>query len=95
MFSGLVCRGMNDDILGGIPFIEDNNIDVLGSEKCVVFSDGSRFSYKEKTESQGSVRQVHPKLVRATGSSKTVFPGEFLELDLPEEFHDERFPIAI
>ena len=95
-FCGLVCRNMEDDILAGIPFIEDNGIDLVGSEKLLRFPDGTEFYYSDKREvSSVNVGRIQSELVRSSGPSTTVFPGEFLELDLPQQFHDEKFPVAI
>ena len=89
----LVCTNMEDEILAGTPFTKLNGIDVLGRSETIVFSDGTTFRYIE--ESPNVSRCTPAQLVRSVVPSTTIFPGQYLECGLPEEFHDERVPVAI
>ena len=87
---------MADDVLAGMPFMKKNDIRPIAKTDEIMFSDGSTFCYAEEPLSNnGNVRRVHAQLVRSNNPSTTVFPGEFIELAVPEDFALEKTSLAI
>ena len=94
--NALVCLNIDDDIIGGIPFMKDNNIVVDPANDTLIFKDSSQFCYSEPPpESKGLVRRTQAVVLRSGSRKHTIFPGEFIEIDLPTTLHNEKHPIAV
>ena len=73
------------DILAGIPFMEINDITVRPAKHQVILGDGTTYAYgscKDKT-TQHTVRRTH--VIHAPSISSTVWPGEYIEVNLPDD----------
>ena len=83
---GLVNDSLDCDILAGVPFCTDNNVDVLLSKSLISIGDGLKqpptlIAYGSKPSSiQHDVYRVESDVLR-NGSQKVLLPGEFLELE--------------
>ena len=85
IFEGLVVENLDVDMLAGTSFMEKNDIVVRPAKRQVILGDGSTYTY-------GSMNPVNPTtaarratVLRAPPKSTTVWPGEFIELELPPD----------
>ena len=93
--NALICRNIDDDIIGGIPFMKNNNIIIDAANDEIIFKNRSRFCYSGSPDTKGLVRRTQAHILRSGSDKRTVFPGEFIELDLPIDLHNEKHPIAV
>jgi len=94
--NALVCTNIDDDIIGGIPFMKDNDIIIHAAKESIIFSDKSSFCYADsKPITKGVVRRTQAQILQSGTEKKTVFPGEFVELNLPIGLHYEKDHIAV
>ena len=71
------------DVLAGTPFMETNDVAVRPAKRQVILSNGSAYTYGS-VQSQASTAAARRALVlRAPPTSTTVWPGEFVEIELP------------
>ena len=85
VFEGLVVEQLDVDILAGIPFMEINDITVRPAKHQVILGDGTTYAYgscKDKT-TQHTVRRTH--VIHAPSISSTVWLGEYIEVNLPDD----------
>ena len=89
----LVVDDLDVDILAGTPFLIANDITVRPA-KCQVRIQDSEIIHYEPTDdtSNGShaVRRAQIFTLRAPSSATVVWPGEYLELDIPPDLGDDR-----
>ncbi len=82
-FEGLVVKDLDVEVLAGIPFMEQNDLSVRPAHQRITFADDTSCSYaKRSSGAQHQVRRAH--VIRAPGHSVTLFPGEFIEAEVPE-----------
>jgi dUTPase len=76
------------DVLGGMPFMRDNDVHIRPAKSEVSIGEGVTYSYDGRA-SQGDlkVRRTQTSLIRAT-KTMTVWPGEFIQVDVPMEHRD-------
>lgn len=85
-FDGLVVENLDVDILAGIPFMEANDVSIRPSKRLIMLGNGDTFTYGS-VDSPGDKHTVRRACVlRAPTASTTIWPGEFLELPVPEEY---------
>ena len=83
IFEGLVIENLDVDVLAGTPFMETNDVAVRPAKRQVILSNGSAYTYGS-VQSQASTAAARRALVlRAPPTSTTVWPGEFVEIELP------------
>ena len=91
-FEGLVIGNLDVEVLAGTPFMEQNDIALRPAQKEIVFSDGHKCKYYQKPlSSTHTIFRAH--VLRAPHTKTTLYPGGFLELDLPSPYHNQ--PLAI
>ena len=83
MFQGLVVQNRDVEILAGTPFMEYNDIALRPACQKVTFSDGSFCTYGTTNRATHQVRRIH--VVRAPEKSTTLYPGDYLEVNVPDE----------
>ena len=85
VFEGLVVQELDVDVLGGTPFMEANDVAIRPYKRQVLLGDGSVFVYGSPNDSiqKQSVRRVT--VLKAPVKKTTVWPGEFLEVVLPQD----------
>ena len=87
-FHALVVEDLDVDILGGVPFTDCNDISIRTSKQLIILEDGSKVYYKvSESETRPSVRRTQPFILRSP-SHVTVWPGDFIEIKLPEEVEE-------
>ena len=84
-FEGLVVENLDVDVLAGTPFMEANDITIRPAKRQVIFGDGTIFTYESVNHppTHNAVRRAQ--VLRAPSSSTTVWPGNFIEIVLPED----------
>ena len=78
-FSGLLVDSLDVDVLAGIPFMEENDVAVRPSKKLITVGDSHQFTYSSTTPTYSA---NHRSSVLRTTSKATVWPGEYLEIQL-------------
>ena len=90
-FEGLVEENLDVDVLVATPFMEANDITIRPAKRLVILGDGSTFTYGSVNHppTHNAVRRA--RVLRAPFTSTTVWPGDFIEIFLPDDSlpHDE------
>ena len=79
----LVIRGMPEDVLAGNPFIEENDIGFRQSKKQIILQGKEVLYYDCSKSPSATLRRTRATLLRSP-VSKTILPGEYLEVDVPD-----------
>ena len=82
----LVVDDLDVDILAGTPFLIANDITVRPTKCQVRFQDSEIIHYESTdvtTTGSHAVRRAQIFTIRAPPSATVVWPGEYLELDIP------------
>jgi hypothetical protein len=78
-----VIENLDVDVLASTPFMETNDVAVHPAKRQVILSNGSACTYGS-VQSQASTAAARRALVlRAPPTSTTIWPGEFVEIELP------------
>ena len=77
----LVVENLDVDILGGVPFMEVNDITIRPSKQQVILANGTSIRYDPPSRNPPQVRLTTTTL-RAP-STTTVWPGDYIELSSP------------
>ena len=83
-FEGLVVENLDVDILAGTPFMEANDISVRPAKRQVILGDGTTYVYGSPFPSVVGTAARRAIVLRAPPTSTTIWPGEFVELSLPD-----------
>ena len=87
-FEGLVVENLEVDILAGVPFLSLNDITIRTAKHHVILDDGTIYTYgtvpTQISDNRHVVRRTQAHVLRAPPSSTTIWPGEYVEVDLPE-----------
>ncbi|KAJ8349609.1 hypothetical protein SKAU_G00247390 [Synaphobranchus kaupii] len=84
-FEGLVVENLDVDILAGTPFMSTNDISVHPAKRQVTLGDGTSFTYGSVYNSRGDRAVRRAIVLRAPPIPTTIWPGEFIEVDLPSD----------
>ena len=87
LLEALVAVDLDDDVLGGTPFMEYNDVWVRPKNKVLGIADDI-YEYKTGKCPQLSNKRVFTEVLRAP-QSVTVWPGEYLEVDVPDHYAGE------
>ena len=89
--NALVIENLSEDILAGVPFMALNDITIRPAKHQVILSDGTIYQYGNKTAGKSSpaVRRTQAYVLRAPSSKTTIWPGDYIEVDIPSEMTDE------
>ena len=84
-FCGLVVKNLDVEDLAGTPFMEVNDVTIRPAKRIIALSDGTTYTYGTTDESlnRHAVRRTH--VLRAPPTSTKVWPGEFVEVNLPTD----------
>ena len=87
----LVVECIDVDILAGVPFMHTNDISVRPAKHQVILGDGSVYQYSANTipKSSNSIRRMQATVLRSPTSMTTVWPGDFVEIDIPDTLPDD------
>ena len=83
-FEGLVVENLDVDVLAGTPFMELNDIAVRPAKREVTLGDGTTYTYGSTTTTEVNTAARRAFVLRAPTPSQTIWPGEFLEVQLPD-----------
>ena len=90
ILEALVVRGMDCDVLGGVPFMVSNNIGLFPRKREVVIGDDTyQYGCTPKTNPNMLVCRSSVQTLRAPSTDVTLWPGEFMELNSPITTLDE------
>ena len=82
----LVVDKLDVEILAGIPFMTLNDVAVRPSRSLITIQDHEYINYSSpSTKSNPVIRSISAQVLRCPASI-TVWPGDFLELEVPPEF---------
>ena len=84
-FSGIVVEELDCDILGGVPFLERNDITPRCAKKQIIFSDGEILNYGAITKSVDSNTSIRRAAVLRVEETRTLWPGDHIDLKVDEE----------
>ncbi|KAK3714880.1 hypothetical protein QZH41_001881 [Actinostola sp. cb2023] len=84
-FEGLVVENLDVDILAGTPFMETNDVAVRPAKRQVILGDGTVFVYGAEPPQKSDTAACRALLLRAPPVSTTIWPGEFMEIQLPSD----------
>ena len=84
----LVVDNLDVDVLGGTPFMAANDISVRPSRQQVTIqgTDTAYYGTAPSGVATSNVRRTEATVLRASSTSSVVWPGSYLELDIPQEF---------
>ena len=85
MFEGLVVEDLDVEVLAGTPFMEANDVAVRPANREVLLGNGSVYTYGSKFAPSPLPTVRRAFVLRAPVTSKTVWPREFLEVQLPDD----------
>ena len=84
-FEGLVVENLDVDVLAGTPFMETNDIAVRPAKRQVILGNGSIISYGSQHPATVNSAACRAIVLRSPPKSMTIWPGEFVEVDLPSD----------
>ena len=84
-FEGLVVEDLDVEVLGGTPFMESNDITIRPAKREVILGDGTCYYYGSRNNQSTDVSARYAFLLRAPPTSQTIWPGEYLEVELPDD----------
>ena len=91
VLEALVAATLDDEILGGTPFMVKNDVWLRPSKEIIGIGDRT-YDYKAASSRAPVVRRVQTTLIRSP-SNTTVWPGDFVELEVPIQFAGEQVGI--
>lgn len=84
-FECLVVENLDVDVLAGTSFMEANDIAVRPAKREVTLGDGTTYTYGSTAPTEANTAAHRAFVLRAPTPSQTVWPGEFLEIQLPDD----------
>ena len=84
-FEGLVVQDLDVEVLAGTPFMEANEVAVRPTKREVLLGKGSTYTYGSQAPPSPLTTARRAFVLHAPTPSKTVWPGEFLEVQLPDD----------
>lgn len=82
-FEGLVVENLDVEVLDGTPFMEVNDIAVRPAKRLITLADSSSFSYGSPDDHSTQQAARRTVVLRAPATSTTLWPGDYIELELP------------
>ena len=92
-FEGLVVENLDVDVLAGTPFMETNDIAVCPAKRQVILGDGSVHNYGMHQHAAASSAARCAIVLHSPSSSTTIWPREFLEVNLPSDPRDSVYTL--
>ena len=85
-FKGLVVSDLDVDILAGIPFMKSNGITIRPAKNQIILEDNTVIRYGTEQKCPKSHHTVHhAHILRGPARNTTIWPGAYLETDLPKD----------
>ena len=97
-FEGLIIEDLDVEILAGIPFMTSNDITIRPAKTQISLGDGTTWSYASLSKvtpdtATHSVRRAQ--VIRAPSVQTIIWPGEYIEVDVPPELSSDEIPLAL
>lgn len=92
----LVVADLDVDVLAGTPFMSTNDVSVRPARHEITIGETTVIQYGFQTsgnEQYHTVRRAHAYVLHAPSPSTTVWPGEFVELQLPTALDDQTLAV--
>jgi hypothetical protein len=84
-FEGLVVENLDIEILAGMPFMQRNDIHIRPARHQVFVGDHTVYEYGSNSTTALHHTLRHAHIRRAPPQEVTIWPGKFVEIELPEE----------
>ncbi|KAK3719574.1 hypothetical protein QZH41_006796 [Actinostola sp. cb2023] len=85
LFEGLVVENLDVEVLAGTPFMECNDIAIRPAKREITLKDGTTVLYGSSNNTPIDKPVCRALVLRAPGTPTTIWPGEYLELQLPDD----------
>ena len=84
-FTGLVVQNLDVELLAGTPFMEINDVAIHPAKRSISLADGTTYTYgmTDNALNRHAIRRAH--VLRAPSTNTTVWPGEYVEVNLPAD----------
>ena len=94
-FTGLVVQNLDVELLAGTPFMEINDVAIRPAKRIISLADGTTCTYgtTDTALNRHAIRRAH--VLRAPSTNTTVWPGEFVEVNLPADLFIEDSTFAL
>ena len=92
----LVVADLDVDVLTGTPFMTINDVSVRPARHEITIGETTTVQYGSQTtdnKQYHTVRRAHAYVLHAPSPSTTVWPGEFIELQLPTALDDQTLAV--
>jgi len=89
VLDALVAENLDDDVLAGTPFLETNDVWIRPSKSLIGIGE-NRYTYTKSGNVPLSSHRVH---VVKSPAAVTVWPGDYLEVAIPEEYADTEYAV--
>ncbi len=87
VLEALVVKSLDVDILAGVPFMYTNDVFPRPAKHQVSIGDHIyTYGSQHTTSTSHTVRRTQSHIVRASRNSTTIWPGEFVEVSVPDDF---------
>lgn len=90
-FEGLIVTNLDVDILGGMPFMEDNDISIRPAKREIKFGQNRTYKYSNPAPSRSRHQVRRAAIIRAPNHPTTIWPGEDLEVPAPPDNNEYYF----
>ena len=80
-------ENLDVDVLAGIPFREINDIAVRPAKREIIIGEGQTYRYGSTTNLSSPTAAHRAFVLRAPAPSTTIWPGDFLKMQLPVKPH--------
>ena len=91
ILEALVAPDLEDEVLGGSPFMKNNDVWVRPGKQIIGIGE-SIYYYNTKSTNQTSTRRIQAEVMKSP-SAVTVWPGDYLQLEVPAQFSDEEISV--
>ena len=91
VLEALVIEDLDEDVLAGTPFMERNDVWTRPSQSVIMIQDKETVKYdpEKRPSSRHAVRRISAHVIRAPDTLTTVWPGEFLEVEVPAHLEED------
>ena len=91
ILEALVATALEDEILGGIPFMKENDVWLRPSKDIIGIGD-KIYPYQVANSCRSTTRRIQSTLLRSPSNTK-VWPGNYVQLEVPIDFAGEEIGV--
>ncbi len=92
ILEALVVQKIDAEILGGTPFMKVNDVAVRPAKQQIILGDGSIYTYGSDHGHPHAGKHTPAHILRVSQAT-TIWPGDFMELSLPDELKDQSLSV--